>query len=321
MIILSSYLIKIALSSDYPQIAGLILGSLFGLFGIVSVLSIYFIDSLQIDKEKLIVKTLFGNTKKTIKISEILSFTEIEKENGQGKWKDLTIYTKNNKLKLSSSMIKNYVDFRKILIKGKKRDLEIEKLWSIKVNRRFGIGFVIFGVLFLSVMVKIYLNRNAEISNDQIKTISSQLVEQLKIERTSPKSVSKVIKLKLKDYENFTFELGGHSYSATNTNRLLNDVKIGDNIELDIKLETFEKKIAKTKSLTFSDKSVNYHFIPVYGLRKGNSTYLKLGDYNIKHKEDSSSLGFWILVFVGLGIMISGIYMLIVNKKPAANNV
>lgn len=123
MIVLSSYLIKTAFSSEYPQIAGLILGGLFGLLGIVSFSSLFFLDSFAIDKEKLIVKTLFGNTKRTIYLSEILGYTEIEKENKQGKWKDMTIYTKSNKLKLSSSMVLNYMDFRKILIKGKKRNL------------------------------------------------------------------------------------------------------------------------------------------------------------------------------------------------------
>lgn len=177
-------------------------------------------------------------------------------------------------------------------------------MWSIKVNRRFGVGFAIFGFLFISLMVKIYFDRKSVITNDQIRTISSQLVHQLEIERTSPKSVSKVIKIKLADYEDFTFDIGGHSFNATDTRKLLNEVKNGDIIELDIKLETFEKKITKTRALTFFDKSVNYHFIPVYGLRKGNSEYLELKDYNIEHKEDSTSLGFWILVLVGLGIMI-----------------
>jgi len=130
MIVLASYLIKTAFNSEYPQIIGLILGGLIGLVGIVSCSSLFFLNSFAIDKEKFIVKTLFGNTKKVIYLSEIVSYTEIEKENKKGKWKNLTIYTKTNKIKLSSFMVLNYMEFRKILIKGKNRT------WKL---RNFGV--------------------------------------------------------------------------------------------------------------------------------------------------------------------------------------
>ena len=316
MIVLASYLIKTAFNSEYPQIIGLILGGLIGLVGIVSCSSLFFLNSFAIDKEKFIVKTLFGNTKKVIYLSEIVSYTEIEKENKKGKWKDLTIYTKTNKIKLSSFMVLNYMEFRKILIKGKKQDLEIEKFWSTRVKRRLGIGIVIFGFVFLMGTFKVYLDRNTEIDTKQIKTISSQLAEELKIERTGGiHSVSRVIKIKLLDYRDHTFNLGGNSFIATETNRLLNAVKIGDTIELDIKLEAFEKKISKTKDLSFFDKTVGYHYIPIYGIRKGNSEYLKLSDYNLQHKKNATSIGFWTLVLVAFGVLIHGVYMLIVNKK------
>ncbi|MFD1015723.1 hypothetical protein, partial [Winogradskyella rapida] len=57
----------------------------FLLFGLLSIYHLINHNILIINKEKLIVKTLIGITKRTINLSEILTYNEIEKENA--KWK------------------------------------------------------------------------------------------------------------------------------------------------------------------------------------------------------------------------------------------
>jgi len=84
--------------------------------------------------------------------------------------------------------------------------------------------------------------------------------------------------------------------------------------------DTYEKKLIKTKPLTFWDKTINYNLIAICGLRDNNQTYLTLNDLNNEKKSDSTSWGFWLFIIVGLGITSSGIYLLFVNRKPAANS-
>ena len=87
---------------------------------------------LIINKEKLIVKTLIGITKRTINLSEILSYNEIEKENakwkgeaGYMKWKDLTLFGKDFKFKISSSSYGNYAELKKSFNKRKEKKHKI----------------------------------------------------------------------------------------------------------------------------------------------------------------------------------------------------
>jgi len=102
------YLTSEALKEPYPQIAGIVLGGVFGLFGFLSLIAIYSLDSVFIYSNRLIVKSIFGNTKKVIYLRDITTWTEIEKESKYMNWTDLTIYTNRTKYKLSSSIYNNY---------------------------------------------------------------------------------------------------------------------------------------------------------------------------------------------------------------------
>ena len=108
-------------------------------------------------------------------------------------------------------------------------------------------------------------------------------------------------------------------FHAANSSAIVAEFKANDQIELDILKDTYDKKISQTTDLTFIDKTVNYNQITVNGLRKEGKPYLRLENINKEQKEDSTGYGFWILFTVGIGITLSGIY-LITRKKPAANN-
>lgn len=315
---LGYYLMSTSLETEYPQITLTIFGVIFILFGLLGISSFLFIDSYILDNEKLTINSLLGYPKKIIYLKDILSFTEIEKENKQGKWKDLTIYTNSKKVKLSSSMINNYFEFKKVLVKGKRRNTEIESLWEIRTNRRFGIGFIIFGAIFLTGAIIAFSNRNKQVSINELKTIQGQITNEIKIKKGSKSS--RLIEIKLAKYPKYTFTIGGVSYAATYKNRYLENVKTGDTLEIDIKIDDYEKKISKEKELSFTDKYINYQFITVYGLRDNSNKYLTLRNYNKEYKSDMNSIGYWILVLFSFGITGYGIFFTIKNKKPAANN-
>lgn len=121
-------------------------------FGIASIYHLISYNILEISENKLVIRTLIGFTKKRIQLSEITSYNEIKKENmsrgiAHKKWKDLTLFGKNFKYKLSSSSYKNYPELKKALTKGKQRNLKSEKEWQRKNGFYFGIGFLIFGII------------------------------------------------------------------------------------------------------------------------------------------------------------------------------
>jgi hypothetical protein len=134
---------------------GILFVSIPFLFG--GIASIYYLlnyNILEITETKLIIRTLIGLKKKTINLSEILSYNEIEKENakfkgeaGHMKWKDLTLFGENFKYKISSSSYKNYPELKRKLIKGKKRNIKSENEWQRKNSLYYGIGFLIFGII------------------------------------------------------------------------------------------------------------------------------------------------------------------------------
>jgi F0F1-type ATP synthase membrane subunit c/vacuolar-type H+-ATPase subunit K len=64
---------------------------------------------------------------------------------------------------------------------------------------------------------------------------------------------------------------------------------------------------------------VNYNFITINGLRKGEKVYLALNRINEEHESDSTGFGFWTFFLVGIGIMGSGIYQFYLGAKPAHN--
>lgn len=311
--IISSFLIYSSMKQEYPQIVGLILGILFGTFGLFSIHSIWRMNKYYCDDKKLVIKTIFNTHKKTIYLNNITHYNEIDKKNKYSKWKDLTIYTPTGKHKISSSIISKYGQLKARITLGKKRDFHSEKQWVFNNNFKFGVGFILLGLIFTIGMLRIYYKKDEIIHKSQLSTINATIDNHLKIER---KKSSQRIKITLKEYPSFIFEISGINFKAAFPSQIVSDLSKGDLIELDIMTETYQKKLLKTKDLDFWDKTINFNLITINGLRKGNKTYLHLSNINNEHYKDSSSLGFWMFLTFGIGIFSYGIY-LITRKNPA----
>jgi hypothetical protein len=136
------------------KFAILFVGIPFLLIGVFSLYYFLFFDILYVTTEKIIFKSLFGFTKKTIYLSEIEYYNEVNKENakfkheaGHMKWKDLTLFGKDFEYKISSTSYSNYSELKRVLIKGIKRDYNSEIEWERKNSLYYGIGFLIFGII------------------------------------------------------------------------------------------------------------------------------------------------------------------------------
>jgi len=80
----------------------------------------------------------------------------------------------------------------------------------------------------------------------------------------------------------------------------VNNVKRGDTLTVMISKESYDKKIAKTKSLSFTDKTVNYHLINICGLKHKNVELLSTEDCKNAKKRNSV---FNALFFIAIGIV------------------
>ncbi len=307
MIWVGYYLTSAALEDPYPQIAGIILGVFFGLFGFLCLIAIYSLDSIFIFSDHLKIKSILGNTKKVIFLNDITTWTEIEKETEYTKWTDLTIYTEQTKFKISSSIYNNYPQLKNALVRGKTRDLQRQNNWFRRNNLYHAVGFTILGGLFMYAAYHFYLTKDNEIKYSELQTITDVIINKAEIEKGSKSSRS--IRVELKSYPSFSFGIAGNGYSASHASDYVANVQIGDTLNLDIMKDEYQMKITKEKPLGFWDKTVNYSLISVYGLRDKNNIYLNLTDYNNEHKSDTP-IGIWLFGLAGLCVLGSGLYLL-----------
>ncbi len=317
--LLASYtLVSVSLSDDYLQVATLILGGVFGLAGITCLITLFCSENLLFEEGNLKIISINGKIKNEISVDNIESYSEIEKSNKYYRWKDLTIYTKDSKYTVSSTSFSNYESLRKILTKGKKRNSFAEKLWHYKINRRYGIGFSIFGIMLLLLFGSMYLKKDIEISSDQLATIEGTVTDNLKF-RKRRKSRSRLIEIKLEEYPKFKFKLGGIKLKATSVNKLISNVQKGNKLKIEILKHQLQKKFTKEIPMNFWDKSFNYRIINIYGLKDEKSNYFNLNQFNKYRKEDRNSWQMFFLLGLSLCFLGYGVYELRKNKKPKMN--
>ncbi len=304
--VLSYNIISNAFYSDYPQVDDLIIGLSFGIIGSLCMLSVWSLKKYEFDGEKLVIKSILNTTKKIIYLRDIIGYNEIEKENKYVQWTDLTIFTKKTKEKISSSTVSNYNLLKTELTKNIERDFNSETNWSYRVQRRYGIGFVLTAILFLIASLYTYSNKDVIIKPTDLTTITATISENPKIEKGRS---SRTINLKLKEYPKYKFKISGVRFEIAESYAIISELNVNDKIEVDILTDTFEKKVSKKKPLTFLEKSINYSQIKVNGLRRNEKIYLRLDDINYKETKSSKS-EFLIFLIIGMANLFIGFYLL-----------
>lgn len=152
-------------------------------------------------------------------------------------------------------------------------------------------AFIAIVCFFISV--NFYQNREKQDDYAEITLIQTN---DSKIQTGGKGSQS--IHIETKEYLEYSFKISGIAFKNMYSDYYVNNVKRGDTLVATISKKSYEKKIIKTKSLSFTDKTINYHFIGVYGLKHRNFELLSTKDYESAKKNDSV-LG--ILFFIILG--------------------
>ncbi len=242
------FLIKNALSDDYLDLIYLLLGLLFGIFGITCFIGLYLADNLIIENRKLKIYAQTGRLKNEILIDNIENYIEVEKESRYTKWKDLTIYTKNSNYTISSYACPNYHQLRKVLTKGKKKNFYAEKIMYYKTHRRYGAGFLIFGTIFMLVFGNIFMQKDLDIRQNQLIQIQGTVSNNIKIKRSGKRNGDRSIEIILMEYPKFQFKIGGYGFSATKISDLIHNIQKGDQIKIEVLEEQFQKKNSQRSS-------------------------------------------------------------------------
>jgi hypothetical protein len=168
------------------------------------------------------------------------------------------------------------------------------------------INLTILGLMALFFLLRSYYTYRSlywDVVEKDLRTFRGTITEDAKISSGRSGSYIEFKVLLLPDFE---FMISGISYQAVKERELTAEVKKNDTIEIDILKSEFEKKISKTKPLSFFDRNLNFDLIYVYGFRKNKKEYLTLENYNKFDNEDAKSR-WWFLLIVSFGWMI-GMY-------------
>ncbi len=309
------FMVTNSLKDEYPDILSLIFGCLFGLIGVGCLGVIFFLEKIVLKDNKLIIQSLFGRRKKVINFSEIISYSEIEKEGRNTKWKDLTLFTKDSKYMISSTLYSNYDDLEKRLTRGKKKNTNAKKRWKNKLNRRYGYGFLIAGIIFTLILGNMFIKRNNEVLPNELSRIEGTISDEILIKKSGKRGENISMPIRLEEFPKFKFEVKGYGVRSTNTSQFISDIKKGDRIQLEILTDQYKKKLAKEIPLSFLDKGFNFREIIVYGIKAKNENYFDLENYNNLKTSDRNSIGMYALLAFSISLIGYGIRELFKSKK------
>lgn len=157
--------------------------------------------------------------------------------------------------------------------------------------KKFTVISFIFWSIFITVGVYIFRkegNYGKPVQQNKLTSVVGTLENQATIQTS--KSGSHV-RIKVKEYPDFVFHVGGINYMAL-SNNFTSEVMKGDTIQLYILTYDYETKIEKKKHKSLSERIINYKFIEPYAIHSKGKFYMKLEDTN-REIEHNRWLGFW----------------------------
>jgi hypothetical protein len=297
-------------SDIYPQLIPILVGGVILSIALVLIYTNGRIDRLEIHKDRMEVKSLFGRMKSTIYKNEILAWTEMEKSTRSKSWKILRLYMGEKMYRISSNSYKNYELIKDELVEGKERDIELEIQQNKKELKQLGLVFLTAGIFLLGIFFYQYSNVNKKVTAADLTTIEQVVTSPISIHKGA--KGRKSIRLKLKDYPDFKFEIDNTAYQATAADAFVANVQTGDTLFVDITTPEYQMKLSKEKELGFFDKTINYRTIDVYGLRDKNHVYLTNENYN---GIDPFRRNIVSLFFGMMGLMGAGMGLFLVKRS------
>ncbi len=288
-----------------------LLGSMFFLFfAFLIAREIYNSPTIVIQSDKFELVRIFNIKTDTFELQHIQSWLNRKKKSKNGDYEILyLIFSDKSRLKIKSYNYCNFNQLEQKLIQNKAINHELEKELSLKENKQYSFAFILIGLVFLGITAKNYEYKN--LSSSDISLVKGHVSEPLKIQKERR---SETLIIKLSEFPEFNFRVAGMSLDETYYEDLMNDFHIGQTLEFAIRKEDYDKKIAKTSSLTIWELIFHYDNIHIVEIVDNDFKYLSLEDYNRVHNSNNKSiLGFFGIL--GLLLTLGGIVIFIGRTK------
>ena len=184
-----------------------------------------------------------------------------------------------------------------------KKDIVFTSWNKNKKKLRFLKYFPTFiAILFIVAPIIAYTNKDKQYNYVEI-TLTQINDSKIQISGKGSKSIL----IKSKEYPEYSFIINGVTLKEMDSDYYVNNVKRGDTLVVMIKEEFYNKKIAKTESLNFADKTINYQTIYVCGLKHRNFELFSTKDYEYARKTNF----IWSVPF----LIVVGLYFLYLQRK------
>lgn len=318
MLLLAIYFLRISMISLYPQLIGIILGLLFGSISVYCFYALLKLEKLELSDEKLIIKTLIETHKKTIYLKDI-TYYEIHKT-PKIRQEELTIFTASDSYKLASSNFQNYTDLKAILAKDKTlRTTEKKEIDLRKFAKYLGLGLILLSSFILYKLQAKHKELQTIIKIEDLIFIEVTVRDKFQIKESKN---ARKITIPTNEYPHLIFEFPRNNFTNNENKAFVAEIKQNDLLEMAILKTEYDKKIKQTLPLTFWEKTVNFPFIYVYGIRsvKYEKEFLSIASLNARRTKEATSTSFWgFIVFMALLFCIGSFLVLISSTSKMWN--
>jgi hypothetical protein len=299
----SPYLMYLAFVPKYFDLLILSIGIFICLCGVLGLVTTpYYFPKVVIQNN--LVTIDYRIKSKSFLIEEITNFEchHHVGEYGLYSYDELTIYLRQEKIKLYSNAFNNFEDLKKILTDNKKEgkpDDAKKTIW----------GFLILLAICLPVsywVIGSFLNPDSDLVNrNDLTEVTGTL--KFKPETMREGKYEKKIELNLVEYPDFNFKIGSIAFDVTSISNFLFDVNQGDTVMLYITKDDFNKKLKELIPMTFWEKHLHHEMVDIYELRNKNYQYLTLDDYNSSHSSNTYGLK-WVFLLFAIGLLYWAFY-------------
>lgn len=273
------------LQEEYFDIISSIFPVFFSIGGIASLISLLYIKTLELYDNRLIIKSIFK--KRVIYLNTITHYICRAEDEKQEK---IIIVTERSNYEIDCDLI-NYKKLKDIFALKLKREVYLEELRKYKRQKLSRIAGISFALFFLSMLIyTILFPQSTTINQQELVTFEATLSKKINL-----RSIEFPYNILVEECPTLKFKIGDITFDSLTENDLV--IERNTKVEIDISKEDYEKKIAKTKDLSFSDKFIQYRFVSVYGFRSSDKDYLSVEKLRVQSpQEEKMYLVIYILI-------------------------
>lgn len=176
------------------------------------------------------------------------------------------------------------------------------QLRKSKAERKYALGLILGGIVFILFFGNMWINRNQITAKDELTTIEGTLSNKLELRRK--KAIGNSVVIRLNEYPKIDFKVERFGITGLKLKSLQDNVKMGDKIQIDI---------LKDAHLNVGFNDINK--ISIYGLRNDKLEFLNVKSHNEARNKDRNSISAYLILgfsFLALGY---GIYLRIKTEK------